>query len=67
MFNTAELLQIAKTLQTEHIDFMPFKGPILSQLLYNDVTQRQYGDLDILIQHSDIQKVAQILKSYNFV
>jgi len=67
MFNTAELLQIAKTLQTEHIDFMPFKGPILSQLLYNDVTQRQYGDLDILIQQSDIKKVAQILKNFGYV
>jgi len=67
MFNTAELLQIVKSLKTEHIDFMPFKGPVLSQLLYNDVTQRQYGDLDILIQKSDILKVAQILKNFGYV
>jgi hypothetical protein len=67
MFMSAELLRLKKLFETNGIVVLVFKGPVLAQQLYGDITQRQYSDLDILIRQSDINKVAQILQSCGYV
>lgn len=51
------------------IDFLPLKGPVLSQFLYNDPTQRNSWDLDILIDYKDLDQCMEILlsKGYSLV
>ncbi|MHC3994916.1 nucleotidyltransferase domain-containing protein [Thiomicrolovo sp. ZZH C-3] len=54
MLMAAELLRIAKVLKANGIKAVTFKGPALAQLLYGDITLRQFGDLDLLIHRKDI-------------
>ena len=49
LFLLAELLQILHLLGEHHIPAVPYKGPILSVVLYGDVSLRQFSDLDIIV------------------
>ncbi len=53
--------------QEEHIVAIPFKGPLLSILLYDDVGQRSFGDLDILIACNDILRAYEVLLALNYL
>jgi hypothetical protein len=53
---TGELIRILSHLESLGIKALPYKGPVLGQTLYGDVTQRQFGDLDILILAADVPK-----------
>jgi hypothetical protein len=43
-----------KLLEDNGIPALAIKGPILSQMIYGDITQRQFVDLDILISQKHI-------------
>ncbi|MBV9574625.1 MAG: nucleotidyltransferase family protein, partial [Acidobacteriales bacterium] len=58
---TAEMLRIASRLQSCGIQAMPYKGPVLAEFLYRDVTQRQFGDLDFLIHSSEVPAAKKAL------
>ena len=51
---TAELLRILSHLKSAGIKALPYKGPVLAQALYGEVTKRQFGDLDILVLPEDV-------------
>jgi putative nucleotidyltransferase-like protein len=53
---TAELLRILSHLKSRGIEALAYKGPVLSHLLYADLTARQFGDLDLLIRKSDVSR-----------
>ena len=50
MLMSAELIRIMKLLEKNDIKALAFKGPVLSQMVYGDITLRQYVDLDVLIR-----------------
>jgi hypothetical protein len=58
---TAELVRILGHLESAGIEALPFKGPVLAETLYGEVTQRQFGDLDILILPADVPKAKAAL------
>jgi hypothetical protein len=58
---TGELLRILSHLESAGIKALPYKGPVLAETLYGDVTQRQFGDLDILIRPADVPKAKAAL------
>ncbi|MBD5781091.1 nucleotidyltransferase family protein [Pelagicoccus sp. NFK12] len=62
----AEFLRISKALRQEEVDFIALKGPVLSQLLYGDPTQRHCNDLDMLVRSSDIPDAIRVLSSIGF-
>lgn len=66
MLMTAELMQLLKFLKENNIDVIPFKGPILSQIAYEDVISRQYCDLDILVKKENLLKFVQLLNKYDY-
>jgi hypothetical protein len=66
MFMTSELLRVLKILEENNILAIPFKGPVLSQMVYGDVVSRQYLDLDILIENKDLDIVIGILNELNY-
>lgn len=66
MFMSAELIRIMEVFKTSNIQALAFKGPTLSQMAYEDITFRQYSDLDILIKHKDRGKISEILKSQGY-
>jgi hypothetical protein len=63
---TGELVRILSHLESAGIKALPYKGPVLAQILYEEVTQRQFGDLDILILPADVPnaKAAMLALGY---
>jgi hypothetical protein len=66
MLMSAELIKIVKLLAKHDIKAIPFKGPSLAQLAYGDITLRVFGDLDILVNKEDIDRVYQILQTIHY-
>jgi len=64
---SAELIKIIKLLEDNNISTIALKGPTLSMLAYNDITLRQYGDLDILVQSDYVYKAASIISNNNYI
>ena len=58
---TAELLRIMKLFEAQGIPALAFKGPVLAQRAYGDVTLRQYGDLDILVGREALAGAVELL------
>ncbi len=56
-----ELCTVADLLAAHNLEFVPLKGPLLSQRLYGDVAVRTSGDVDILIQPRDVLAVRDLL------
>jgi len=63
---TRELLGILDKLNSCGIVALPYKGPVLAQLLYGNVTMRQFSDLDLLIQSSDLPRIKSALAELGF-
>jgi hypothetical protein len=51
---TSELIRIVDDFQSRGIEVLPYKGPTLAQMLYADVSGRQFGDLDLLVRRADV-------------
>jgi hypothetical protein len=58
--HTTELLSIAG------IQHVPFKGPVLSDILYGDRFRRQSGDLDLLVRPSDALSARRCLEAAGY-
>ncbi len=60
-FLTGELLRLMNILECEGINVLPYKGPALSIDAYNDLTLRNYSDLDVLIRQKDLAQATVLL------
>jgi len=58
---TQELVTILRLLDRESIPALPYKGLLLADSLYRDVSLRQVWDLDILIQNQDVDRAKQLV------
>jgi hypothetical protein len=58
---TSELFRILDHFKSRDIEALAYKGPVLAHLLYDDVTGRQFGDLDFLIRKSDVARARTAL------
>jgi hypothetical protein len=65
-FLAGELLHILQLFEAEHITAVPFKGPVLAALLYDNLALREFVDLDILVQERDIPKAREILSNQGY-
>ena len=66
MLMSAELIRIMKLLKENKVEALAFKGPTLSQMVYGDITLRQYSDLDILVNEEEITKAGSILAKHGY-
>lgn len=58
---TAELLRILALLENAGVPVVPFKGPVLADLLFNNISLRQFADLDILVPKKFVGQARQLL------
>jgi Uncharacterised nucleotidyltransferase len=58
---SSELVRILHHLKTAGIEALPYKGPVLAELLYGNVARRQFSDLDVLIHPQDLMKAKSAL------
>jgi hypothetical protein len=56
-----ELLRILDALERAGVRVMPFKGPVLAHQLYRNLVLRQFADLDLLVQPSDLSAASEVL------
>ncbi|MBI3589983.1 MAG: nucleotidyltransferase family protein [Candidatus Melainabacteria bacterium] len=61
LYLTKELIKVLNLLEQNKIFVMPYKGPILALILYNNLGLREYGDIDLLVLERDALKVKEIL------
>jgi hypothetical protein len=57
----AVLLQINELLNQANIDFISYKGPLMVNQIYGDLSKRQTRDLDILIRENDLENAIKML------
>src|SRR5687767_2103864 len=56
-----ELSRVLEMLASHGIDAVPFKGPVLAALAYENVAMRQFGDLDLLVQPHERTRTRELL------
>src|SRR6266480_964628 len=63
---TREMLRIIECFDGHGIRALAHKGPALAQILYGNVTSRQFADLDILVSPDDLPKVRACLAELGY-
>jgi hypothetical protein len=61
-----ELTHILAQLQSVGIRALAYKGPALALQLYGDVTEREFGDLDVLVRAADVAKAKSALTELGY-
>jgi len=62
----ARQLAIYKLLKQNGIRVAIFKGPLLAQLAYGDISLRQAGDIDVLISREQFSRARDLLQSSGY-
>jgi hypothetical protein len=57
----AELLRLQRRFNENQVPVVAFKGPILAEAVYGDLSLREFCDLDLLIRGQDLAKAEDIL------
>jgi hypothetical protein len=58
---TRELLRVLELFDRDGIEAIPFKGALLSSILYGDATARESCDIDILVRPEDAHRAGEAL------
>lgn len=66
LFLTRELVDVAARFRQSAIEFIPYKGPILTMSLYGDLSLRPFADLDILVHDTDVERSVHLLQSAGY-
>jgi putative nucleotidyltransferase-like protein len=61
LFLSAELIKILDLFRSHGIQAVPYKGPVLAVQAYDDVTLREFEDLDIILRQSDLPKAHEVM------
>lgn len=63
---TRELLNLLDQLEAENIMALPYKGPALAASAYGNLAWRQFIDLDILVQPSDVLPAKRLIMAQGY-
>jgi len=66
LYLTGKALGVQKLLNAHSIENALFKGPLLSELAYGEVSLRQAGDIDVLIRPEDFKQTKELLESLGY-
>lgn len=61
-----ELHGIFEAFDEESIRAMPFKGPVLAEVSYGDLSLREFGDLDVLVHRRDVPAAVDALEARGY-
>ncbi len=59
-------LRLYKLFQENSIPVALFKGPLLAQLAYGEISLRRAGDIDVLINREDFERARKALESLDY-
>lgn len=63
---TGELVVLLRLFDARGVGVIPFKGPTLAGLAYNDLGLREFGDLDLLIAKHDLMRAQELMLSQGY-
>ena len=63
---SSEFLRVQKIFDSDELPLIPYKGPALAWLAYQNVTRRRFVDLDFFIEQQNIPHATALLKSAGF-
>lgn len=63
---TAELCRLLKLFGDAGIEAIPYKGPLLSLLAYDDLALRRFVDLDVIVKKQDVPRARDLLLADNY-
>ncbi|MFZ0799343.1 MAG: nucleotidyltransferase family protein [Terriglobales bacterium] len=63
---TAELARIVQHFEHRQLRAVPYKGPVLAQLLYGDLGLRSFSDLDFLVSPADFERAKRALAEIGY-
>jgi hypothetical protein len=63
---TAELSRLITLLANAGIDAIPYKGPVLALIAYDNIALRRFVDLDVIVQKHDVVKARDILLAQGY-
>jgi len=63
---TNKLLEVLNLFKQDDIAALPFKGPVLAESVYGDLSLRQFVDLDVLVHKHDVLKARDLLVSNRY-
>jgi hypothetical protein len=63
---TAELFRVLDDFAVAHLDVIPVKGPVISQIAYGDPAMRSFGDLDLLLRQQDMPAAIERMQACGF-
>ncbi len=66
LFLSKKLCQIIKLFENNNIKVIPFKGAVLATSAYQNLTKREFCDIDLIIKQEDFSKVQDILISQDY-
>ncbi|MGA7126342.1 MAG: nucleotidyltransferase family protein, partial [Chthoniobacterales bacterium] len=61
LFLAAELHKILELFRAAGIVAIPYKGPVLAEQAYGNLTLRDFDDLDIILPQGDLQKAHEVM------
>lgn len=61
LYLTRELLNLLSSFNANDIQALPLKGPALAVMAYDNISLRQFADLDILIHPKDVIRALNLL------
>lgn len=63
---TGELIKVLDLMKSNDIIAIPYKGPFLADLIYKDITLRQFDDIDVLVDKKDVLRAKEVLISNGY-
>ena len=66
LYLTGQLVRLNRKLRSAGIRVLAFKGPLLSYLVYGDVSLRRAGDLDLLIERHNYKSAKALLETLGY-
>jgi len=67
LFLSREFLRIVDCLSQAGIEFMPYKGLALAEMIYGDIALRQSGDIDLLIHAADLKRTREAVRELGYM
>jgi hypothetical protein len=63
---SGELRDVLQQFERAGIPAIPYKGPVLSQVLYGDATRREFSDLDVIVKPVDVGRAIEVLRQIGY-
>ena len=61
------LVRLLDLFESNRVAALAFKGPVLAEELYGNLTLRPFADLDLILPHCEIPRAVELMLAHDFV